>query len=95
MTECSICLDDISEKTKNVVLNCSHIFHYDCMVKVTGNSCPLCRHEIISGGICKEEHSNQRFFKVSYIKKNGECRICLGKPFKICLDKLIADTNNL
>jgi len=71
------------------------MFHYDCIINVTGNSCPLCRQQIISGSICKEEHSIQTYFYVPYFKKNGKCRICSGKSYKICLDQRIASTNNL
>ena len=90
MTECSICLDRILQETKNVVLDCKHMFHYNCIINVTDNSCPLCRKEIVSGKICKENHSKQMYFYVPYFKKNGKCRICSGKSLRVCLDKHIA-----
>lgn len=95
MTECSICLDPILPKTKNIILDCNHIFHYDCIVNVTSNSCPLCRKEIISGNICKENHSMRTFFYVPYFKKNGECRICSGKSLKVSLDQRLLNVKKI
>jgi hypothetical protein len=59
--DCSICLDDINiedyKKTPNdlIFLNCSHVFHTDCIQSWTtsqvkigrGVNCPLCRDNII------------------------------------------------
>ena len=54
MTElCSICHNNI-EKNKNIVITeCSHTFHFSCLLKnikqniSTGNQCPLCRFNFI------------------------------------------------
>jgi len=54
MTElCSICHNNI-EKNKNIVITeCSHTFHFSCLLKniktneTTGNNCPLCRFNFI------------------------------------------------
>ena len=50
---CTICLEEITKKDKNVILTCNHEFHRKCLKKwfqkkklyydkYTG-SCPLCR----------------------------------------------------
>jgi hypothetical protein len=48
--ECSICLDDFTVDTKYCILECTHIFHHNCINKwlETGESsyCPNCRQVI-------------------------------------------------
>lgn len=46
---CSICLEDFTENTPLIQLNCNHMYHPDC---INGwlqrqSSCPLCRCEFI------------------------------------------------
>ena len=50
---CTICHNNI-EKNKNIVITeCSHAFHFSCLLKniktneTTGNNCPLCRFNFI------------------------------------------------
>lgn len=50
---CTICHNNI-EKNKNIVITeCSHTFHFSCLLKniktneTTGNNCPLCRFNFI------------------------------------------------
>tara|TARA_B110000259_G_scaffold187103_1_gene240182 strand:+ start:1266 stop:1721 length:456 start_codon:yes stop_codon:yes gene_type:complete len=46
---CSICLDEFKNEDILKKLNCSHIFHKDCLVPWINNnkSCPLCRTDIL------------------------------------------------
>ena len=45
---CSICLDDYKEPSKVIQLECSHLFHYNCIYEwiFNKNSCPICRKTI-------------------------------------------------
>ena len=46
--QCSICLDDFSERQKKTLI-CGHAFHQDCIQKAYDFSittCPLCRRPI-------------------------------------------------
>lgn len=42
---CSICLEDFSEDKENIILECKHIYHKDCIIEWINKdtSCPLCR----------------------------------------------------
>lgn len=42
---CSICLEDFSENKENIILECKHIYHEDCIIGWLNKdtSCPLCR----------------------------------------------------
>ena len=46
---CSICLDEFKNEDILKKLNCSHIFHKDCLAPWINNnkSCPLCRTDIL------------------------------------------------
>jgi hypothetical protein len=47
---CAICLENFKE-TQYVlftILECSHVFHRDCIVRVNNNMCPLCKKQIIN-----------------------------------------------
>lgn len=39
---CSLCLESLT--TNIVVLFCSHNFHIDCLRKIEGSQCPICRY---------------------------------------------------
>ena len=45
---CSICLMDINEGQKTILLPCGHMFHDECITKWLNihNTCPLCRFEL-------------------------------------------------
>ena len=45
---CSICLMDINEGQKTILLPCGHMFHDECVTKWLNlhNTCPLCRFEL-------------------------------------------------
>lgn len=49
--KCAICLTDFKEIQDElfVVLECSHVYHRDCIIRVYNNSCPLCKKPIIRG----------------------------------------------
>ena len=72
MTECSICLEELLDK--NIKLDCGHKYHYDCILKINDNSCPLCRRKIVNVDICLGNHKT--FFNNNFYKKNGTCIIC-------------------
>ena len=42
---CSICLEVYGIK-KLVITKCAHIFHKECIEKVRGKKCPICRAEL-------------------------------------------------
>ena len=46
---CSICLEDFTENTPLIQLNCNHMYHPDCINSwlQRQSSCPLCRCEFI------------------------------------------------
>lgn len=45
---CSICLDETSSESVCVVLDCSHVFHYECIKTWASEKpiCPTCRNQI-------------------------------------------------
>merc|ERR1711871_76918 len=46
---CSICLDDIGIGDKHYELQCSHLFHSECLAKWLkhgSNGCPICRRSV-------------------------------------------------
>lgn len=46
--KCMICLDDIADSSKRLILSCDHVFHNTCIVtwfKQT-QKCPLCWQEV-------------------------------------------------
>ena len=42
IVECCICLE-IVNKTKEIPLNCGHLFHKECLLKTENTICPLCK----------------------------------------------------
>lgn len=46
---CSICLEDFTEEKENIILDCKHIYHIDCISQwITKEpTCPLCRGETL------------------------------------------------
>jgi len=42
---CSICLELFNNEDENIILDCKHIYHSDCIIQwiTKNNSCPLCR----------------------------------------------------
>lgn len=48
LTICSICHDEINEKTGSTKLSCSHLYHLGCIVSWLSNkdNCPCCRKEM-------------------------------------------------
>ena len=80
MDECSICLDFIDNCKDILILNCGHKYHYNCIKNVTNNLCPYCRDIIIKKNVCNQQH-RASYFYVSYIKKNGLCRVCNIKTY--------------
>ncbi|XP_018479835.2 uncharacterized protein LOC108850872 [Raphanus sativus] len=50
-TQCSICIEDLSEKSQQSIIeipNCLHMFHQNCLSEWLRrkNSCPLCRRSV-------------------------------------------------
>ena len=46
--QCLVCLQNIEYNNYTGSLQCSHIFHYECIrkwIRVSG-SCPICRHAV-------------------------------------------------
>lgn len=43
--ECSICCEEIN-MLENVPLECGHIFHINCLYKITKKECPLCKKSL-------------------------------------------------
>lgn len=84
---CCICLDNFNPTCHKVRLACNHEFHYDCIIKVSNNTCPLCRQEIINEPICKGNHIT--FFNSSFINKKGKCSICKKMSLKFLMKAMI------
>ena len=59
---CSICLMDITEGQKTILLPCGHMFHDDCVTKWLNlhNTCPLCRFELPTDDPEYEKKRNER-----------------------------------
>ena len=88
-SDCSICLSPLRISEKLVNLDCNHKFHYDCLIKITNNACPLCRGKIITEEVCPGNHTLVSYFSVSYLKKNGKCTYCKRRSFKYHISKKI------
>jgi len=45
MMSCPICFEEISKKTGQTILSCSHTFHIKCILEwlIKNPSCPCCR----------------------------------------------------
>jgi hypothetical protein len=51
-TQCNICLDEYTDDSDLMVLNCDHYFHDNCIkhwLTQDSNKCPLCRKEVSKG----------------------------------------------
>lgn len=61
--KCYICLFDLNENKDAlfVILECSHIFHRDCIVEVLSNECPLCKKTIIDNLIFRVNNPKYYF----------------------------------
>lgn len=49
LDECSICLAEMKEKDKVIILECNHIYHKDCIMiwfQKNNINCPLCREPL-------------------------------------------------
>jgi len=73
--KCVICYDDL-RKSKNVKLNCKHIFDKKCMEKWIdnkGNNCPLCRAPLYKCSICNGKQYISSYYKgiVIPLKERG------------------------
>ena len=55
-TKCCICISDFEVNEEVGITNCSHIFHYDCLIEwgKYKTTCPLCLHTIPFDNINKE-----------------------------------------
>ncbi len=45
--DCTICFEQIDERTGSANLSCGHIFHFGCLARwmLKNETCPYCRHE--------------------------------------------------
>lgn len=84
---CSICLDNLNTES-TINLKCNHLFHRNCLKKITNNKCPLCRSRIIDKSICDGHTNIISHFNVSYYRKNGKCTICKKFSFKHLINNL-------
>ncbi|CAN7038957.1 unnamed protein product [Brassica rapa subsp. trilocularis] len=48
-TDCPVCLTKLSSAESRMELQCSHVFHRDCVIKwlKKNPSCPICRTNIL------------------------------------------------
>ena len=49
LDDCSICLEEMKEKNKVIILECNHIYHKDCIMEwfqKDNINCPLCREPL-------------------------------------------------
>jgi hypothetical protein len=42
---CRICFEDILNEEAYLILECNHIFHYNCLSEMCNSFCPLCKKE--------------------------------------------------
>ena len=84
---CSICIDSL-ENEKILKLECSHIFHLECLKKVKNNKCPLCRANIVNDEYCLNNHQPV-YFQTTYKKKNGMCSLCKKKSYSSYLNEMV------
>jgi hypothetical protein len=74
--------------TTSKELVCKHIFHLDCLARLTTFHCPLCRDPInmkeifninMNDIICMDDIYH---YGLGYAPNivNGPCRFCLGRP---------------
>ena len=91
MVECSICLEQLEKNTNMIKLSCDHEFHYNCLIKVENNKCPLCRCDIITNlyEVCECKDNLTTFFYTGRFKKSGKCTICLKYSKLKLLEKYI------
>ena len=77
--ECPICITEFSKKDNVVELKCKHRFHYDCIINVKSNNCPVCRKKIMDIDTCDGKHFTH--FSNSHLTKKGKCTFCLKGTF--------------
>ena len=84
MEECYVCLDTMNDP---LILDCGHIFHKECIKKITNFICPLCRYPIdlnkifnLNYHICNGDPKTHYEYGYSPFVKNGSCRFCFGYP---------------
>lgn len=82
MADCPICLDE-KNKNKIIKLDCGHQFHFDCIIKIKNNACPLCRQILTDETLCEGGHFT--YFNTSFINKKGKCNVCRRKTLKYVL----------
>ena len=79
---CAVCLSDINEKD-NYKLECSHVFHTDCIVnwfRSSNGNCPCCwgntKKKVSFYGIWERPYINSRCKKLEkYSKKAGNDKL--------------------
>ena len=99
---CCICLEPLtltplkdsgSNIEKVVRLDCGHQFHFNCIKKINGIKCPLCRNNIINKSLhnkmCLRAHTEKTHFYSSSITKKGICRVCKKPTFNFYLKNKI------
>ena len=56
--DCCICYENI-DKTNEIPLECGHIFHKNCLIKIINKECPLCKKEF--------SYTEKIFFKDEHV----------------------------
>lgn len=61
---CTICLEDFNLKSNVVVLECKHIFHFECLKdwlikNILHPKCPNCNYDVVLGRV-DEQHNHQQ-----------------------------------
>ena len=69
LIECSVCKEDFTLNEKLKKLPCKHYFHEGCLGPwlVQRNSCPTCRHELLTDDAEYEKRKNE---KRNYVRNN-------------------------
>ena len=91
MDECAICYENM-DHNGIIKLNCGHMFHKLCVIKINNNKCPLCRAQFDIKKILNIDKNirictncdNSNHIYSPYVK-NGECRFCFGRPIEFFL----------
>lgn len=67
--QCPICVEEFTKESEVVALPCNekHIYHARCIEQWLRrhNTCPLCKVEVLSGGLVQDQNNNHHDNNIS------------------------------